>query len=80
MRKKIRLGYNVQKLNDIVMAHNTPTPRLWESFSWNHLPIVISIVVRIASDLLAYLLQDCKPDRLNFGNRAEPWLLIRPSS
>ncbi len=53
MGKKMALGDNVKKLNDILVANDPPTPCLWESFRRNDLPKVICVIMSITSDLLS---------------------------
>jgi hypothetical protein len=52
MSEKMRLGIDMQKLNNIVMPDDTATACLGKGFCWNNLPVVVGIGVAISGDLL----------------------------
>lgn len=54
MSEKVRVGINVQKLDNVVIPDDTATTGLGKSFCWDNLPVVVGIIVSISRDLLTY--------------------------
>ena len=57
MSKEMRLGVDVQKLDNIVVPNYTATACLGKSFGRNDLPMVVGIIVAITRDLLTFKTQ-----------------------
>ena len=57
MGKKMRVGINVHKLNNIIVPNNTATACLGKGFCRNDLPVVVGIIVAITRDLLTFKTQ-----------------------
>ncbi len=53
MCQKKRLCVNVQKLDDVIVADNTTATSLWERLGGDDLPVVVRVLMAVASDLLA---------------------------
>lgn len=52
MGKEMRVGVDVQKLNNVVVPNNTATACFGKGFRRNNLPMVVGIIVAISRDLL----------------------------
>lgn len=53
MRKQKALSVDVLQLNDIIVSHDPATTRLGDFLGRDDLPVVVSVIVGIAGDLLA---------------------------
>ncbi len=54
MCQKMGLGIDVEKLYNVVVTNNASVARFWQGLSWNDLPMIIGVIMRITSDLLTY--------------------------
>ena len=54
MGHQVGLRVDVKKLDNVLMAHDAAATSLGESLGWDNLPVVVGVIVTVASDLLTY--------------------------
>jgi hypothetical protein len=77
--KKVTLCIDMEKLEYILVAHDTAASCFRQSLGGNDFPVVICIIVAISSNLLS-LRRNQQTNRKNLKKKFLPWLLIRPSA
>lgn len=78
MRKQQGLRVDMLQLNNIVVSHDPATTRLGDFLGRDDLPVVVGVVVGIASDLLALGTDTAViiPQRVSFFVRVEVLLRV----